>query len=121
MPEAARRPSPFLFLMLASPILKMCAACWLAFGIVGLWTAYHLASKANLVDKAYWFNLGGAATWLVAQTVLLLAAGDLCIALIDMHRDAGLSRERLERMAAMGPSAGFPQPPAQPQQPAPRA
>jgi len=120
MPDAIRRPSPFLFLMLASPILKICAACWLAFGIVGLWTAYHVASKADLVDKAYWFSLGGQFTWLVAQTVMLLAAGDLCIALIDMHRDIGLSRERLDRGPAAAPAAGFaPQPAAVPP-PAPR-
>ncbi|MEK7470112.1 MAG: hypothetical protein AAB074_22310 [Planctomycetota bacterium] len=111
MPEPPRRPSPFLFLMLASPILKVCAACWLAFGIVGLWTAYHVASKAELVDKAYWFALGGNATWLVAQTIMLLAAGDLCIALIDMHRDLGLSRERLER-GPVAPAAGSAPPPA---------
>lgn len=103
MPETVRRPSPFLFLMLASPILKLCAACWMAFGIVGQWTAYHAASKAGAVDKAYWFALGGGATWLVVQTVLLLAAGDLCIALIDMHRDIGLAREKLDRSPAAPP------------------
>lgn len=112
MPEVpARRPSPFLFLMLASPILKLAAACWLAFGIVGLWTATRIARDAGAVGKAYWFTLGGQATWLLVQTILLLAAGDLCIALIDMHRDLSISRERLERMGS-APSGSAAPPPA---------
>ncbi len=117
MSDPARRPSPFLFLMLASPILKLCSACWLAFGIVGLWTSYHAASKAGTVDKAYWFALGGAATWLVVQSVVLLAAGDLCIALIDMHRDISLTREKIDRAPGSPTAAAWP-PGAPP--PAPR-
>lgn len=121
MADPARRPSPFLFLMLASPILKMCAACWLAFGIVGLWTGYHAASKAGLVDKAWWFALGGAATWLVAQTIALLAAGDFCIAVVDMHRDIGLTREKVDRAPGSPTAAAWPPgaPPAPPPSPRP--
>lgn len=112
MPEPVRRPSPFLFLMLASPILKLCAACWMAFGIVALWTSHAMAKEAGHADKVFWFALGGQATWLIAQTVLLLAAGDLCIAFIDMHRDAAISRERLER--GPGGAAAGAVPPAAP-------
>jgi hypothetical protein len=100
MPELPRRPSPFYFLMIGSPVLKLCGACWLAFGILALIKTW----KGVDMTKDAWFALGGAATWLVVQALLMLAAGDLCIAVVDMHRDATIAREKLDRLAS-GPSS----------------
>lgn len=114
MPEPARRPSPFLFLILGSPALKLGGAIWLGFGIVGLWTAVKSGPKPDLW---MWFMYGEQMTMLLLQTIAAFAAGDFCMAIVDMHRDAAQIRERLERGSGAPPAAAGPAAPP----PAPRS
>lgn len=100
MPEPARRPTPFLFLLLASPALKLFGAMWLAFGIVALYVAFKEGPKP---DWKLGFAYGTQATLLLIQFILCMAAGDFCIAMVDLHRDTQITRERLEKGAPAAP------------------
>jgi hypothetical protein len=119
MPEPARRPTPFMFLLLGSFALKILAAVWLAIGIVQLYVAVRTGAPVKLPDtgKIDWkliFAYGGSATMLAIQSILIFALGDLCIAVVDMHRDLAVTRERLEKPPA-------PPPPPRPSAPPPPA
>ena len=115
MPEPPRRPSPFLFLLLASPALKLFGAMWLAFGIVALYVAFKEGPRP---DWKLGFAYGTQATLLLLQTILCMAAGDFCIAIVDLHRDTQITREKLEKGAPAAPVPS-PLPAAAPAAPAP--
>ncbi|MBI2920196.1 MAG: hypothetical protein HYY18_03815 [Planctomycetes bacterium] len=115
MPEPPRRPTPFLFLLLASPALKLFGAMWLAFGIVALYVAFKEGPKP---DWKLGFAYGTQATMLLIQFIVCMAAGDFCIAIVDLHRDTQITRERLEKSVPAAPAAPIP-PIATPPPPAP--